>query len=149
MPLVRAVPYLGPGVVLAVVDPGVGTGRRAWPSPRWRRRGAGRPARFVRRSRQRAARARPRPTAASDGRRYRPGGPVPADHRRGRRPGIGATFDGRDLFAPAAAHLVLGGVAGTLGPELDPVSLVAVDPGPPGRRDGAGTPPRRTDGPAT
>ena len=27
--LVRAVPHLGPGVVLAVVDPGVGTSRRA------------------------------------------------------------------------------------------------------------------------
>ena len=27
--LARAVPYLGPGVVVAVVDPGVGTGRRA------------------------------------------------------------------------------------------------------------------------
>lgn len=35
-----------------------------------------------------------------------------------------ATFHGRDLFAPAAAYLARGGTAGTLGPEVtDPVLL--------------------------
>ena len=38
----------------------------------------------------------------------------------------GPTFDGRDVFAPAAAHLVLGGDPALLGPALDPASLVTV-----------------------
>lgn len=41
---------------------------------------------------------------------------------RHRRPGISATFHGRDVFAPAAAHLACGGVLGALGPPVfDPV----------------------------
>ena len=35
------------------------------------------------------------------------------------------TFDGRDLFAPVAAHLCRGGMPDLLGPELDPGSLTA------------------------
>jgi len=34
-----------------------------------------------------------------------------------------ATFDGRDVFAPAAAHLCLGVDLAELGPPIDPVSL--------------------------
>ena len=37
------------------------------------------------------------------------------------------TFHGRDLFAPAAAHLALGVEAGQLGPPLDPDALVRLD----------------------
>ena len=63
--LVRAVPHLGPGVVLAVVDPGVGTARRgialevALAHRRVPR---------VRRARQRAARGRRRGRGRGSGR---------------------------------------------------------------------------------
>jgi len=42
--------------------------------------------------------------------------PVPSDR--------GATFDGRDVFAPAAAALCAGAPLGDLGEEVDPDSLV-------------------------
>jgi hypothetical protein len=41
-----------------------------------------------------------------------------------RRPGPGATFDGRDVFAPAAAHLALGLPMSRLGAPIEPESLV-------------------------
>ena len=41
-----------------------------------------------------------------------------------RLPAISATFHGRDIFAPAAAHLASGISPDALGPELDPASLV-------------------------
>ncbi|HEY1634190.1 MAG TPA: SAM-dependent chlorinase/fluorinase [Acidimicrobiales bacterium] len=112
--LQRAVPFLAPGVVLAVVDPGVGTSRRAvalevGPDPRWA-------------------------LVGPDNGLLVPafealGGPGRAVslHNRRCHPGAGATFDGRDLFAPAAAQLCAGADLGDLGPEIDPASLV---PGP-------------------
>ncbi|NIR36421.1 MAG: SAM-dependent chlorinase/fluorinase, partial [Actinobacteria bacterium] len=36
----------------------------------------------------------------------------------------GATFDGRDVFAPAAAHLCNGVPLTDLGPEIDPAGLM-------------------------
>ncbi|MFQ5678207.1 MAG: S-adenosyl-l-methionine hydroxide adenosyltransferase family protein [Gemmatimonadota bacterium] len=39
-------------------------------------------------------------------------------------PTLSDTFHGRDLFAPAAAHLARGGEAGDLGPALDSAGLV-------------------------
>jgi len=39
------------------------------------------------------------------------------------RPG-GSTFDGRDIFAPAAAHLANGVPITELGPEIDPATLL-------------------------
>jgi hypothetical protein len=112
--LQRAAPFLAPGVVLAVVDPGVGTSRRAvalevGPDPRWALIGPDNgllvPA-----------------FEALGG----PGRAVSLANRR-RHPGAGATFDGRDLFAPAAAQLCGGADLADLGPEIDPASLV---PGP-------------------
>ncbi|HEX6476733.1 MAG TPA: SAM-dependent chlorinase/fluorinase [Acidimicrobiales bacterium] len=112
--LQRAAPFLVPGVVLAVVDPGVGTNRRAvalevGPDPRWALVGPDNgllvPA-----------------FEALGG----PGRAVSLATRRS-HPGAGATFDGRDLFAPAAAQLCTGADLGDLGPEIDPASLV---PGP-------------------
>ena len=94
--LVRAVPYLGPGVVLAVVDPGVGTGRRgiglevALPS--------GASLAFVGPDNGllvAAAEAAAEAPVARVVELARP--PAPPDR--------GSTFDGRDLFAPAAAAL--------------------------------------------
>ncbi|MGA2521172.1 MAG: SAM-dependent chlorinase/fluorinase [Acidimicrobiales bacterium] len=114
--LQRAVPHLGPGVVLAVVDPGVGTDRRAVvasvPAA------GGGPRYFVGPDNGLLA-------WAVDG----SGGPEqlvvlpPAVPRAG-----GATFDGRDLFAPAAARLWSGSAPEDLGDLTDPGSLVRLAP---------------------
>ena len=111
--LANTIPYMPVGVHLAVVDPGVGGQRRAL-----------------------AARSR-------DGRLFV--GPdngllAPAIDRSG---GVDAvhelanptyaldvvsrTFHGRDLFAPAAAHLALGLELAELGPPVDPQALARLD----------------------
>jgi hypothetical protein len=113
--LVRAVPYLGPGVVLAVVDPGVGTGRRgiglevALPS--------GASLAFVGPDNGlllAAAEAVAEAPVARAVELARP--PAPPDR--------GSTFDGRDLFAPAAAALCSGVALEELGAAIDQASLV-------------------------
>jgi S-adenosylmethionine hydrolase len=111
--LANTVPYMPVGVHLAVVDPGVGSARR--------------------------------PLALEDreGRKYV--GPdngllIPATERHGgiarahelanpayALPFVSRTFHGRDLFAPAAAHLVLGVALEELGPPVDPDALVRLD----------------------
>ena len=110
--LANTVPYMPVGAHLAVVDPGVGSSRR--------------------------------PLALRDreGRFYV--GPdngllVPAADRAGIEAAhelanpdyalesISRTFHGRDLFAPAAAHLAKGVDIGELGPPLDPDALVRLD----------------------
>ena len=109
--LARAAQYLAPGVVLAVVDPGVGTDRR------------------------------PVVVEVGDGQSYlvgpdngllapavaMVGGATAAyvlDSERYRLPAPGPTFDGRDVFAPAAAHLCAGVPPGELGTPIDPVQLM-------------------------
>ena len=98
--LVRAVPHLGPGVVLGVVDPGVGTARRGIclevPLP------AGGTLYFVGPDNGLLVAAAEAAGEAPDRPRGRaaPGPQPPPDQ--------GATFDGRDLFAPAAAALCAG-----------------------------------------
>src|SRR6202044_145916 len=113
--LVRAVPHLGPGVVLAVVDPGVGTARRgiglevALPT--------GASLAFVGPDNGllvAAAEAAAEAPVAGVVELARP--PVPPDR--------GSTFDGRDLFAPAAAALCNGAALEQLGEQIDPMSLV-------------------------
>jgi len=113
--LVRAVPYLGPGVVLAVVDPGVGTARRgialevALP--------IGASLAFVGPDNGllvAAAEAAAEAPVARVVELARP--PAPPDR--------GSTFDGRDLFAPAAAALCSGVALEELGEPIDPASLV-------------------------
>jgi S-adenosyl-L-methionine hydrolase (adenosine-forming) len=115
--LVRCGPYLGSGVVLAVVDPGVGTGRRGvavevvGAGPRWLvgpDNGLLEPLAKTLGGARRVVDLRP---GALQPRWW------PAE------PG-GGTFDGRDLFAPAAAHLVVGVPASALGSDADPGSLV-------------------------
>jgi len=108
--LVRAVQYLPPGVALAVVDPGVGTGRgavaveTAWGF-------------FVGPDNGLLA-----PAVAMVGGAERV---VSLEDPRFRLPCEGATFDGRDVFAPAAAVLASGQAAlDDLGPEVAPASLV-------------------------
>ncbi len=113
--LLRCLPHLGPGVVLAVVDPGVGGPRRgllldageSTGGPRW----------FV--------------------------GPdngllVPATEAAGgiaeavelaQEPGRdAATFDGRDLFAPVAAAVLLGQPARSVGRPVPADELVRLPP---------------------
>jgi S-adenosylmethionine hydrolase len=106
----RAAQYLCPGVVLAVVDPGVGTERRAVA------------------------------IEVGDGQSYLVGpdngllasavamsGGVTAvvelTNRERQLAAPGATFAGRDIFAPAAAHLCNGVPLDELGTPIDPVSL--------------------------
>lgn len=109
--LARAVQYLNPGVVLAVVDPGVGTDRRAV---------------AVEVGEGASVLVGPdngllAPAAALVGGAGRAVELTSPDHRLS---AVGATFAGRDVFAPAAAHLCRGVPLGDLGPEIDPVSLV-------------------------
>jgi hypothetical protein len=112
--LVRAVPHLGPGVVLGVVDPGVGTARRgiglevALPA-------GGRmcfvgPDNGLLVAAAEAAAEAPISSVVELRRDA-----VPADR--------GATFDGRDVFAPAVADLCLGIPLPALGEPVDPASL--------------------------
>ena len=111
--LAHTLPYMPVGIHLAVVDPGVGTGRRAVCL-----RGV-------------------------DGRLYV--GPdngllVPVAGRLGgvaegwelaeaayRLEPVSYTFHGRDIFAPAAAHLARGLDPARLGPPIDPQTLVRLD----------------------
>lgn len=51
-------------------------------------------------------------------------------------PPVSDTFHGRDLFAPAAAHLAAGGPAEELGPALSPSELVHLPEPAPSRRGG-------------
>ena len=51
---------------------------------------------------------------------------------------VSSTFHGRDIFAPAAAHLASGLDPARLGEALDPASLVRVEP-PGARREGVNT----------
>ena len=112
--LASAVGYAPAGVHLAVVDPGVGTPRR------------------------------PVAVAAAEDERFfvgpdnglltpaldRFGGPVEAVDVAAtpvRLEPVSATFHGRDLFAPVAAHLALGEPLAGLGEAIDPATLERID----------------------
>ncbi|HEU4412601.1 MAG TPA: SAM-dependent chlorinase/fluorinase [Polyangiaceae bacterium] len=119
--LARSYAYFPPGTVhLAVVDPGVGSARRAIAAV------AGGHA-FVGPDNGLLAGA------------LAGAGPVEAveldPSRAGRGGDLSATFHGRDLFAPAAARLAAGAALGELGRPLDPASL-APSPLPSPRREG-------------
>ena len=92
--LARAIPYVAEGVVLAVVDPGVGTKRRAVAIEV--ADGAG-----VLVGPDNGLLA---PAVAVAGGATRA---VALDNPEYQLPAPGATFAGRDIFAPAAAHLCL------------------------------------------
>jgi S-adenosyl-L-methionine hydrolase (adenosine-forming) len=111
--LANTLPYAPEGVHLAIVDPGVGSGRRALA------------------------------LESGDGRRFV--GPdngilLPAAEALGGIAAaheltnpeyalmpVSATFHGRDVFSPAAAHLALGLDLAELGPPVDPEALVRLD----------------------
>lgn len=108
--LLRAVQYLPGGVVLAVVDPGVGTSRRAIAAET--ERGF-----FVGPDNGLLA-----PAVAMVG-----GATafVSLESPEFQLPREGVTFDGRDVFAPAAAVLASGEASlADLGPAIDPASVV-------------------------
>ena len=116
--LAHALQFAPAGVHLAVVDPGVGTARRAVAVE-----------------------------AAEEGRHLvgpdngllalaleRFGGPVAAvdlAESPVRLAPVSATFHGRDLFAPVAAHLALGAPLESLGAAIEPATLAAIERGDP------------------
>jgi len=108
--LARAAPYLAPGVVVAVVDPGVGTDRRAVAIE------VGHGSSIL---------------VGPDNGLLAPAvgfvggatGVVEVTNPDYLLPASGPTFDGRDVFAPAAAHLCNGVQMSDLGPALDPATL--------------------------
>ena len=106
----RSVQYLAPGVVLAVVDPGVGTARRAV---------------AVEVGDGEAVLVGPdngllAPAVALVG---GSGRAVELTNEEFQLPAPGPTFAGRDVFGPAAAHLCNGVDLAELGPEVDPITL--------------------------
>ncbi|MFD3005946.1 SAM hydrolase/SAM-dependent halogenase family protein [Thermus tengchongensis] len=128
--LFEALPYLPEGaVVLAVVDPGVGTRRRAIAAIGRRLYVGPDNGLFT------LAWLLDPPQRAFLLEKVRPPAPQGVQTLGGWAPG-GHTFHGRDLFAPAAAHLALGLPAGELGPEVPVGSLLRLplrlSPGPEG-----------------
>ena len=111
--LARAAQYLLPGVVLAVVDPGVGTDRR----PVAVEVGDGASV-LVGPDNGLLA-----PAVALVGGASRAVELVNPDCRLDAQAQVGRTFDGRDVFAPAAAYLCCGVPLGTLGPSINPATL--------------------------
>lgn len=112
--LERAAPHLGPGVVLGVVDPGVGTSRRAV-------------------ALSLAGGDGPRALVGPDNGLLPPaadvlGGATGAVVLAPARGEGRATFDGRDVFAPAAAALWRGAEPGDLGAALDVGELIRLPP---------------------
>ena len=113
--LVRAVPYLRPGVVLGVVDPGVGTARRGIGIEVARPAGA--TMYFIGPDNGLLVAAAEAAGESPVSRVVELARPLP-------QPDRGSTFDGRDLFGPAAAALCAGMTLLELGEAIDPYSLV-------------------------
>jgi S-adenosylmethionine hydrolase len=122
--LARSVQYLCPGVVLAVVDPGVGTPRRAIAVQ------VGEAESYL---------------VGPDNGLLAPavglvGGATAAvelTNPEYQLPAPGATFAGRDIFAPAAAYLCAGVPLAELGGAVDPESLLPGVVPLPSEEDGA------------
>ncbi len=107
--LTRAIQYLPHGVVLAVIDPGVGTERRAIAAETEVGFFVGPDNGLM------------SPAVAMVGGASRI---VSLENEEARIPSTGATFHGRDIFAPAAALLASGeATLSELGPEVEPGSV--------------------------
>jgi S-adenosyl-L-methionine hydrolase (adenosine-forming) len=111
--LANTLPYMPSGVHLAVVDPGVGSGRRAL---------------AVRDAEGRLYVGPDNGLLLPAADRF---GGVAAAHELANadyslQP-VSRTFHGRDLFSPAAAHLAAGVALEELGPPLDPEELVRIE----------------------
>ena len=111
--LANTLPYMPPGVHLAVVDPGVGSGRRAL---------------AVQDEEGRLHVGPDNGLLLPAAERF---GGVAAAHELANaayslQP-VSRTFHGRDLFSPAAAHLAAGVALEELGPAVDPEELVRIE----------------------
>jgi S-adenosylmethionine hydrolase len=111
--LSNTLPYMPAGVHLAVVDPGVGSSRRALAL----RDGEGRL--YVGPDNGLLVPAADRFGGIADA--YELANPEYALES------VSRTFHGRDLFSPAAAHLALGLDPAELGPPIDPEALARLD----------------------
>lgn len=109
--LARSVQYLSPGVILAVVDPGVGSDRRGV---------------AVEVADGRAVLVGPDNGLLAAAVAMAGGATRAAhlDRDEYRLEAAGPTFDGRDVFAPAAAHLCLGVDLHEVGTPIDPATLM-------------------------
>jgi S-adenosylmethionine hydrolase len=123
--LLRSVQYLVPGVVLAVVDPGVGTDRRAIAVEV----GENGEAVLVGPDNGLLAAA----VAMTGG----AGRTVTLTNPKYQLEAPGPTFAGRDVFAPAAAHLAAGVPLEELGELVDPITLLPGTVPLPREEDGA------------
>ena len=108
--LANTIPYMPKGIHLAVVDPGVGTSRRGIAL----RDAAGRL--YVGPDNGLLIRAAEEQGGIESARE------LTSDSHR--LPSVSATFHGRDVFAPAAAHLACGVELAELGPAIEPETLV-------------------------
>ena len=128
----RLAPWLVPSVVLAVVDPGVATDRRAVALEVATAPGAG--GRLLLVGPDNGLLLSVAAEAGGIARAVeldRPNWHLPQP------PGAGATFAGRDVFAPVAAHLSLGVDLSEVGSPVEPTDLVELDfPGPVVTADG-------------
>lgn len=114
--LANTLPYMPVGVHLAVIDPGVGSHRRALAL----RDAEGRL--YIGPDNGLLLRAADRAGIAEAHELVNPVYALAS---------VSRTFHGRDVFAPAAAHLACGVPIGELGPPIDPEALVRLDiPGP-------------------
>jgi S-adenosylmethionine hydrolase len=111
--LANALPSCPPGVHLAIVDPGVGSERRAVAVATAEGRFLVGPDNGL------LSRALDRLGGALDA--------VELSSSPFRLEPLSATFHGRDLFAPVAAHLSLGARLEEAGQSIDPASLVKLD----------------------
>jgi S-adenosylmethionine hydrolase len=111
--LANALPFCAPGVHLAVVDPGVGSARRAVAV-----RG-GEDRYLVGPDNGLLSRALDRLGGATDA--------VDLGRSPFRLEPLSATFHGRDLFAPVAAHLALGARLEEAGEPIDPSGLASLE----------------------
>jgi hypothetical protein len=106
----NVVPYMPIGIHLAVVDPGVGSQRRAVAL-------RGRDGRVF--------------VGPDNGLLLLAAGEVETAHEltdpRYRLESVSRTFHARDIFSPAAAHLAAGVPIEQLGPAIDPATLVRLD----------------------
>jgi S-adenosylmethionine hydrolase len=116
--LARSMQYLtlAPSVVLAVIDPGVGSDRRAVAVEAGGENGDGPSAVLVGPDNGLLA---PAVAMAGGARRA-----VSLTNEEYHLPAPGPTFAGRDVFAPAAAHLCAGVDLAELGELIDPITLL-------------------------
>jgi S-adenosylmethionine hydrolase len=117
--LADAAPWLPRAVLMAVVDPGVGTDRRgivvAIKGSSGSLRASDRPRHLV--GPDNGLLIEAAEVLGGIGAAWTLRGASPPSHH-------GRTFDGRDLFAPAAARLAAGADPGSLGDQIEPATLV-------------------------